>query len=522
MPPHIVHIVGDDIGWNDLGISNPSMLTPNIDQLANDGIKLEYFYAAKECAPSRTSIMTGRTPFKYGYYQNPSDDGGVPLNYTMIPTVLKAQGYSTHAVGKWHAGFRTANHTPTYRGFDSFLGYWHWGEEYTSHIFPPYYKQAKCRGVDFTNATGSQLEPLLHRGAGVQSSKLFVTEVERILATRQPSQPLYLYLAFQNAHDPYEHAPPELVAQYSHEANLMRRNFSAIVSDMDRAIGAVVKLLEAAAMWQDTVLWFNSDNGAELPFADQSSCNSACHTTACCGGAGNNAPLRGGKFTVWEGGIRSRSFVYTKSLDLLPKTRRGSTWRGLSHVSDLFATFAHLSGAPARDSAETDGYNLWPALREGGSSPRQELLHQPLNMFWNVSCTPADLSNPFTPSCGAAFTQWPYKLIIGFAGDNRTVVPPHLTAGAAGASPTSSRTACAEQPCLFDISSDPTESHDIAQSHPGLLAKLHGRLLQLSVPEALPQPADALTPNPSDKECSKVVETGAWQPWEAADLDHEL
>ena len=150
--PHIVHIVADDIGWNDLGYANNAIHTPHIDALAGAGVTLGRFYAAKECAPTRTSILTGRIPFHYGYYENPSDDGGVPLNYTMLPEVLKAAGYETHALGKWHAGFRTKEHTPTYRGFDTFLGYYHWGEQYVDHVFPPYYKEAKCRGVDFSNA----------------------------------------------------------------------------------------------------------------------------------------------------------------------------------------------------------------------------------------------------------------------------------------------------------------------------------------------------------------------------------
>ena len=183
-------------------------------------------------------------------------------------------------------------------------------------------------------------------------------------------------------------------------------------------------------------------------------------------------------------------------------------------MSDLFATFAHLGGAPAAASADTDGYNLWPALIAQSSSPRSELMHQPINQFWNISCTEADITNPFTPSCGASITVWPYKLIAGFAGDNRTVPLPDAETTASSA--VVARTACVEQPCLFDLSSDLSESNDLATKEPATVTKLYTRLLELSTPEALPQPADALTPNPSDKECATVVATGAWQPWEEA------
>ena len=99
-PPHIVHVVADDLGWSDLGFAaTTAPRTPNIDALAMGGVRLERFYAAKECAPSRTAIMTGRLPFQYGYYQNPSDEGGVPLNYTFLPETLHAAGYATHAIG---------------------------------------------------------------------------------------------------------------------------------------------------------------------------------------------------------------------------------------------------------------------------------------------------------------------------------------------------------------------------------------------------------------------------------------
>ena len=101
-PPHLIHIVMDDVGHNDVGWANPRVRTPHLDALAASGIKLSHFYTFKECAPSRGSILTGRYPYHFGYYRNPSDEGAVPLSFTLLPELLhKKAGYKTAAVGKW-------------------------------------------------------------------------------------------------------------------------------------------------------------------------------------------------------------------------------------------------------------------------------------------------------------------------------------------------------------------------------------------------------------------------------------
>lgn len=171
----IIHIVADDIGANDLLTGTTA--TPRVSALAASGWTLERFYTAPSCAPSRASVMTGRLPFHFGYYvkcvlllplpssllllispptASPSDEGGIPAQYELLPAALKKAGFATHMLGKWHGGFKYKTMTPTYRGFDSFFGFYHWGEEYYDHVFPPYYKgKQKCRGVDLSNSTGA-------------------------------------------------------------------------------------------------------------------------------------------------------------------------------------------------------------------------------------------------------------------------------------------------------------------------------------------------------------------------------
>jgi len=124
-PPTIVHVVADDLGWDDLGFANGGKTyTPHIDKAVKEGIQLMSYYTWKVCSPSRASIMTGRYPWGVGYYDMTGQEA-VPSNFKMLPAVLKEHaGYETHAIGKWNLGSETKDYTPTFRGFDSFLGYY--------------------------------------------------------------------------------------------------------------------------------------------------------------------------------------------------------------------------------------------------------------------------------------------------------------------------------------------------------------------------------------------------------------
>lgn len=434
----------------------------------------------------------------------------------MIPQVLREQGYRTHAIGKWHCGFRTPAHTPTQRGFESFLGFWHWGEEYVDHVFPPYYKDAKCRGTDFVNQTSDPYHLDVVDGLKTQSATVYVQEFDRIVAAHPDDTPLYVYFAFQNAHDPYERAPPELVGQQDDTLYEQRRNFSAIVADLDWGVGQVVDTLKSAGMWNDTVILFTSDNGGELPFANQSQCDADCLTTGCCGGAGSNYPLRGGKFTLFEGGIRAHAFVAGGSA-LLPDSRRGTSWSGMGHVSDIFSTLVSLAGTES--PAPTDGHDLWGAIIRNETSPRQELVHQPINRYWDASCADVDGHGGFQASCGSGITVWPYKLLVGFPGDDRVVAMPAPNE-IPSTEPLAPSDLC-NQSCLFNIEEDPSESNDLAASQPDRVQSLRARLEELSQPEAAPQPADSLTPEPSDAACAKVADSGGWQPWDPNELQSQ-
>ena len=150
--PHLVHIVIDDLGFHDVGYKDPEVLSPHLDALRADGVHLTNFYSAKWCAPARAAMLTGRYPWRTGYYSTPSSEA-VPLSVTMLPEALQKSGYKTHAIGKWHLGFQLKEYTPTFRGFDTFLGYYNSMEDYWTHYGPAPKGVWPCSGVDLSNST---------------------------------------------------------------------------------------------------------------------------------------------------------------------------------------------------------------------------------------------------------------------------------------------------------------------------------------------------------------------------------
>uniref|UniRef100_T1J5M1 Sulfatase N-terminal domain-containing protein n=1 Tax=Strigamia maritima TaxID=126957 RepID=T1J5M1_STRMM len=141
-PPNIIFILGDDIGYNDVGWNNPNIQTPHMNKLAKEGVILDHFYAMPLCTPSRASLLTGLYAQQLGLQRGVLDfqePYGVPLKYKFLPQLLKTRGYHSHALGKWHLGFCDWRYTPTYRGFDTFFGFYQGYEENYQHCLSPNY-----------------------------------------------------------------------------------------------------------------------------------------------------------------------------------------------------------------------------------------------------------------------------------------------------------------------------------------------------------------------------------------------
>ncbi|XP_067685529.1 arylsulfatase B-like [Haliotis asinina] len=423
-PRHIVFIVADDLGWNDVGLHNPDMITPNIDRLAREGVILNQSYVQPLCSPSRSAFMSGYYPFKTGLqhmvilnYQPVC----LPLNITILPQKLKELGYATHIVGKWHNGFCSWNCTPTYRGFDSFFGYYNAQEDYYTHTTAGF--------LDYRNNTSPE-----RTENGTYSTFRFTDVAIDIIQRHDKNQPLFLYLPFQAVHAPIE-VPPQYEALYPNVKTEDRRKFCGMVSALDEAVGNITKTLTDSGLMDDTLILFTADNGGWITEH------------------GNNYPLRGGKFTVYEGGTRAVAFLHGSGLE-----NNGTVFDGLIHAVDWLPTLtAAAGGTPESDR---DGFNLWPSLSTGSPSPRTEVVY--------------NYDSHTLPTEGhAAIRVGDYKLIDGYPGLYTGWYKPEQVTSDLNLTNIKD---WATKYQLFNLKDDPTEHNDLSTSHPDIVKQLAARL----------------------------------------------
>lgn len=180
MPPHIIFILADDLGWNDVSFHGSRQIpTPNIDALAAHGVILERHYATPVCSPSRAAFMTARYPSRVDMDYvalSFASEAALPLRFEVLPQWLKRLGYSTHMIGKWHLGYKSLEYTPTRRGFDTFFGYYNGLEYYYNHSAQ---KDGNC-GLDFWRNIGSEMKAVIDLN-GTYSTHAFTDEARRII-----------------------------------------------------------------------------------------------------------------------------------------------------------------------------------------------------------------------------------------------------------------------------------------------------------------------------------------------------
>ncbi|CAG2178213.1 unnamed protein product, partial [Oppiella nova] len=237
------------MGWADVGHHSDHILTPNIDTLAADGVVLNNFYVQPVSNPSSGALLTGRHPMHLGF-QNiallPFMATGFPLHFKLLPQYLKHYNYATHIVGKWHLGFMNREYTPTYRGFDSHVGYWTNRQFYFNHTNCDPYDRVGC-GYDFRHNMD-----VITNASGVYSTHYFTDRCLHIIDEHNTSEPLFLYVPHQAIHVsanklPVE-APQEYIDMFAYIESDMRRGLAAAAYSMDESIGAVVERLHSRQM----------------------------------------------------------------------------------------------------------------------------------------------------------------------------------------------------------------------------------------------------------------------------------
>jgi len=320
--------VSDDMGWNEVGYHGSKIATPHIDGLAKEGVQLDRFYVHPICSPTRTALMTGRSPARFGI-TGAIGRGVVPLDEHFMPQTFQKAGYQTFMVGKWHLGERSDDYAPNARGFDHFFGF-HGG------------------GINYYTTNGSRARGWFRNGQSVApqgySTDLLADEAIKLLKNRNKKKPIFLYLPFNAPHQPAQ-ASERLLEKYRKLGFFGRRVGQAgAIEAMDTAIGRVLATIEAEGISKETLVMFFCDNGSG---------GGRRGSTALPG----HLALRGGKGSVLEGGIRVPAVLRW------PGVIRASTkCNQLISAQDLFPTFAAAAGIKPANQKPLDGVNCWPAI----------------------------------------------------------------------------------------------------------------------------------------------------------------
>ncbi|RJP19009.1 MAG: DUF4976 domain-containing protein [Candidatus Omnitrophota bacterium] len=444
---NIIFILVDDLGWSDLGCYGADLHeTPNIDRLARQSMKFTDAYAASPvCTPTRASIMTGKHPARLHmtvWRENsldpprdrqlipPVTQNNLPHDQFTIAEALKQAGYFTAHVGKWHLG--GAEHYPETQGFDVNIGGTLWGAPYS--FFHPY--------SGWRTPDEFRYVPHLEFGQpGEYLTDRLTDEAIRIL-NRVHDRPFFLHLAYHTVHTPIE-GKPELVRYYKNKIqpgmNHQNAGFAAMVHSLDENVGRILSKIEELGVAENTVIFFFSDNGGYINrYRDDPAPVTSNH------------PLRSGKGSLYEGGIRAPLMIRWPGV-----TTAGSICRQPVCSTDFYPTILSMANAEgdAVHNADLDGVNLTPLLRNAEAQWDRDVLcwHYPHYYFYPAT----------TPVSAIRKGNW--KLLEHFE-DNRLE--------------------------LFDLENDLGEKNDLAETMPDKANELQDQLIawRVNVNAQLPSP----------------------------------
>lgn len=337
--PNVVILLADDLGYADVGFQGGKDIpTPHIDSLAKNGVRCTNGYVSGPCSPTRAGLLTGRYQQRFGHEFNPGagPDVGLPLSETTLADRLKAAGYVTGWVGKWHLG-NAPKFYPQRRGFDEAFGFLGGAHPY----FPG-------RGAP------------IYRGSTEVSEKEYLTDAFAREAVafidRHQRQPFFLYLAFNAVHTPMQ-ATEDRLKKFPAIADQTRRTYAAMTAAMDEAIGRVLDKLRSAGLEEKTLVFFFSDNGG--PTMPGTTINGS-----------RNTPLRGSKRTTLEGGIRVPFAVQWKG-----RLPAGKVYDRPVIQLDVLPTALAAAGVGVKPEWRLDGVNLLPHLTGQPEAAPHETLY---------------------------------------------------------------------------------------------------------------------------------------------------
>jgi arylsulfatase A-like enzyme len=413
--PNIVLILSDDQGWADVGWHGSEIKTPHLSRLADAGVRLEQFYVQPVCSPTRAALLTGRYPMRHGLQVGvvrPWAHYGLPLEERTLPQALREAGYTTALCGKWHLGHFQPAYLPTRRGFDHQYGHYNGAIDYFNHTrdggFDWHRDDRVCRDQGYSTA-------------------LIADEAVRLIRAQPEARPLFLYVAFNAVHAPHQ-VPEQFKQPYRHLPE-PRRTYAGMVAAMDEAIGRIVAAIDQTGRRAHTLFIFSSDNGGPAP-----------------GRVTSNGPLRAGKGTLYEGGVRVCALAAWDG-----QIRPNTVVNEPLHVVDWYPTLLRLAGASLEQPLPLDGRDLWPALTQGRPSPHDMIL-----------------LNAAPQSGGLRAGDW--KLLI-----NPGPLESEEDAASADQPARLQRRRRAETVALYHLAQDPSEQTNLARLHPDKVRELRAR-----------------------------------------------
>ncbi|MCM3439428.1 sulfatase-like hydrolase/transferase [Metabacillus halosaccharovorans] len=355
--PNFIIFYADDLGYGDLGcFGSEEIKTPNLDELANNGVRLTNWYSnSPVCSPSRASLMTGKYPKNCGISQilgGKRGTSGLPSDQLTLAKVLKSNGYRTGLFGKWHLGVSHES-SPNAHGFEEFFGILAGCVDYYSHIF--YWEQ--WNGVNPVHDLWENKEEVWHNGEYLTE---LISEKAIQFIKKTEDDPFFLYVPYNAPHYPM-HAPQKYVDRYP-DLPPERRIMAAMISAMDDGIGSIIKTLKDENKYEDTVIFFSSDNG---PSTEARNYLDGTEDLYYGGSAGI---FRGHKASLFDGGIREPAILSCPSL-----ISSGKQINEIGIMMDIFPTFLEMAGIDLPENYSIDGMSILDMVLNESPTPHESI-----------------------------------------------------------------------------------------------------------------------------------------------------
>ncbi len=381
--PNFIVIYTDDQGIGDMGAYGANdVKTPHMDRLARSGVRFTNWYSnSPVCSPSRCALLTGEYPLRHGVTNflpstAANDVVGLESGAVTIPGELRKLGYRTAAIGKWHLGSAPQSR-PLQQGFDEHFGFYSGWTDYYSHR---YYNMSR-------NAPEHIFHDLWRNGEEAfedpsYTTEMFTREAKEFIDRQKKDQPFFLYLAHGAPHYPMM-APKKFLNRFAASMDRDRRLHAAVLAAVDDGVGEILDLLKRKGLERDTVVFFQSDNGATA----ENRADSKGRPYR----GGSNAPFRGFKGSLFEGGIRMPALMSWPGV--IPA---GTVIGEPGQTMDIMPTFLHWAGG---SSPGADGSNVEEMVVHGGSSPHRELFWEYFEQTavrrgdWKLMLRPRDALN---------------------------------------------------------------------------------------------------------------------------------